>query len=157
MGAPIDLTNRVVGLLTVLRLASTGRRGKGHHRRWLCRCRCGNFTEVSSARLAAGTTRSCGCLWRIGYLVANAKKFIDLTGKRFGRLKVVEMSFKRAGQLYWRCRCRCGSEMLVAGKSLKSGATRSCGCYQRERASAARRRACLTAPRGARGRFAKAS
>lgn len=29
---------------------------------WLCRCDCGNLTEVSSNSLLMGLTRSCGCL-----------------------------------------------------------------------------------------------
>ena len=35
----------------------------------------------------------------------------------------------------WNCKCKCGNELVVLGKHLRSGNTRSCGCYQRERAS----------------------
>lgn len=153
MPAPLDLTGLVFGRLTVLRRAGRSRRGT---RLWLCVCRCGSQTLVEAANLKSGNTTSCGCAWRDGWEIANARKFRDLTGRRFGRLRVEEMVFKRGGRLYWRCRCRCGDEKVVDGHSLKSGATRSCGCLQRERASEARRRACETAPRS-RGRFAKAA
>ena len=28
---------------------------------WVCRCDCGNITEVTKRRLVTGSTRSCGC------------------------------------------------------------------------------------------------
>ena len=60
------------------------------------------------------------------------KRAIDLTGQRFGRYTVLE----RAGSdtyraSMWHCRCDCGTERIVRGKNLKSGAIVSCGCYQR--------------------------
>ena len=62
-------------------------------------------------------------------------KLIDITGRRYGRLVVIE----RAGSYYspsyrssplWRCRCDCGAECVVSGDSLRSGRTRSCGCLR---------------------------
>jgi hypothetical protein len=35
---------------------------KGIRTLWLCKCRCGNYTVVSSDNLAQRRTRSCGCL-----------------------------------------------------------------------------------------------
>lgn len=62
-------------------------------------------------------------------------KFIDLTGKRFGRLiviKRVENNF--FGVLYWLCKCDCGNFKIIRGNNLKSGKTQSCGCLQKEKA-----------------------
>ena len=62
-------------------------------------------------------------------------KKIDLTGQRFGRLVVVEESKKtnkRKG-IFWNCLCDCGIEKVVYGAELRSGDTKSCGCFQRER------------------------
>lgn len=57
---------------------------------------------------------------------------MDLTGRTFGRLEVLD----RWGTLdtfsAWRCRCVCGAEVRVRSKSLVSGETKSCGCYSRE-------------------------
>lgn len=36
--------------------------GKGGHAIWLCKCDCGNFTEVWAGGLLSGKTKSCGCL-----------------------------------------------------------------------------------------------
>lgn len=32
----------------------------------------------------------------------------------------------------WLCKCKCGVEKIVSGPSLISGASKSCGCYQKE-------------------------
>ena len=59
-------------------------------------------------------------------------KLIDLTGKQFYRLTVV----RRDGSLYTKpaywCQCVCGAYKKIVGWSLKSGATKSCGCLHLE-------------------------
>lgn len=58
---------------------------------------------------------------------------IDLTGKRFGRLVVVEYDHSNTyNASYWRCICDCGGEKIVRGTALTSGITTSCGCRQHE-------------------------
>lgn len=58
----------------------------------------------------------------------------EFTGKRFGRLVVLEDSGKRdsSNNVYWLCRCDCGNEKVIMGNNLKKGATKSCGCYRKE-------------------------
>lgn len=58
-------------------------------------------------------------------------RFIDLAGKTFGRLKVMECAGRKWGEALWRCRCECGVVRLVIGKSLRSHETTSCGCARR--------------------------
>lgn len=58
---------------------------------------------------------------------------LDLTGQRFTRLTVLG----RAGLTgnrhpAWRCRCDCGNITVVGGGELRTGNTRSCGCYRRD-------------------------
>ena len=55
-------------------------------------------------------------------------KFADLTGMTFSRWAVLELDGKRGAQRYWKCACICGKTKNVCGASLKSGASRSCGC-----------------------------
>lgn len=58
------------------------------------------------------------------------RKFEDLSGKRFGRLTVLHRVETPPGrQVYFLCRCDCGTEKAVQAPKLKSGNTRSCGCY----------------------------
>lgn len=58
--------------------------------------------------------------------------FIDLTGQRFGRWTVCEMTGKRNGKIIWLCKCDCGNTKIVQGSSITNGASRSCGCLTRE-------------------------
>lgn len=60
-------------------------------------------------------------------------KFIDLTGKQFGRLVVIHrICNNKRENIQWLCNCDCGKEKIIAGTSLKSGVTKSCGCLQKE-------------------------
>ena len=54
----------------------------------------------------------------------------SLSGKSFGRLKVVCASELRKG--YLACICKCGASTEVREHSLKRRTTRSCGCLQVE-------------------------
>ena len=58
-------------------------------------------------------------------------KFIDMTGKRFGRLMVISrVEGNQGGVIKWLCKCDCGSNTTVSGKSLRKGETKSCGCLK---------------------------
>lgn len=59
----------------------------------------------------------------------------DETGKQYGYLKVIERAENsKDRKARWKCICRCGKEVIVLGKKLRNGDTKSCGCYQKERA-----------------------
>lgn len=60
----------------------------------------------------------------------------DLTGIKFNRYTVIERDFSKNRE-YWLCRCDCGEIRSVRTDGLKSGASRSCGCYHREKVSVA--------------------
>lgn len=57
-----NLTNQKFGRLIVLSLVKRGSKNK--HAIWLCKCNCGNLTEVRSDGLLGGDTKSCGCFWK---------------------------------------------------------------------------------------------
>lgn len=64
-------------------------------------------------------------------------KFIDLTGKRFGNLTVVQRvkdNILPSGQseIMWQCQCDCGNITVVRGFYLRNGHTKSCGCLKFE-------------------------
>jgi hypothetical protein len=61
--------------------------------------------------------------------------FIDLTGKRFGRLYVTSRAANRKASVRWNYVCDCGSVGSVAGRDLRHSDQRSCGCLQREAAA----------------------
>lgn len=57
-------------------------------------------------------------------------KRIDLTGQRFGRLTVIkEAGRDKRNNVMWACKCDCGVSVVVNGRSLRLGHTKSCGCY----------------------------
>ena len=56
----------------------------------------------------------------------------DLTGQRFGRLVVVKFIETVNRVSWWRCKCDCGNEHSTTTSRLRSGQTKSCGCYAAE-------------------------
>lgn len=61
-------------------------------------------------------------------------KFIDLTGRIFNRLTVIErVGSNKSGNSTWRCICKCGKETIVGGSQLVNGKIGSCGCKGRDR------------------------
>ena len=64
--------------------------------------------------------------------IGNMPPRADLTGKRFGKLVAVEPAGKdKAGNVFWRCKCDCGGEIVVRALSLNK-TTSSCGCKRRK-------------------------
>ncbi len=53
---------------------------------------------------------------------------MNLVGKHFGRLEVLEKAYTKNRAVYWKCRCECGNITYVSTAKLNSGHTRSCGC-----------------------------
>lgn len=64
-----------------------------------------------------------------------AHNFIDLTGKQFGKLTVIEFHGKdERRKSIWKCLCDCGKESLVPSTNLIGNRTNSCGCLVKEKA-----------------------
>lgn len=61
---------------------------------------------------------------------------LDLTGRRFGRLEVIGFDHRihkpYGTWIYWKCKCDCGNTKVVRKDHLISGATKSCGCFEKE-------------------------
>jgi hypothetical protein len=56
----------------------------------------------------------------------------DLTGLRFGKLKVLKRAGSVRGSALWECKCDCGAVSIVRGGGLNNGKTTSCGCRRGE-------------------------
>lgn len=65
-------------------------------------------------------------------------KFKDISGNKYTRLTVVSRAENKGDKTRWNCECDCGGKVIVFSQYLKSGKTKSCGCYQKEQASAKR-------------------
>ena len=133
-----DLTGKKFGKLIVIQQAEDyiGPTGQ-HYAQWLCMCECSaKQVIVRGADLKNGHTTSCGC----AHKEVMAKKLIDLTGKQYGRLMVLERAddyVDKNGRHIpqWLCQCSCTDHriIVVRGSDLKSGKTQSCGCLNMER------------------------
>ena len=122
-----DITNERFGNLTAIR--NTGRKDIHRNYIWLCQCDCGNFCEVVGNNLRTGHTKSCGCLRQtVCAKVGKQQNIIEETGNTYGYLSVIEFAYIKKQVAYWKCKCKCGNEVIVAGNHLRSGHTKSCGC-----------------------------
>jgi hypothetical protein len=102
---------------------------KNNKQYWKCKCDCGTIKDVSESNLLQNRSKSCGCLKenKPGPL------FIDLTGKKFGRLVASEYIKNNNGtKALWKCKCDCGNEIITESSSLRKGITKSCGCIRHE-------------------------
>lgn len=64
-------------------------------------------------------------------------KFLDLTGKKFGRLTCIKRVDRPEGAkqgTFWEVLCDCGTTCTLPLGSFSYGGTVSCGCYRKERA-----------------------
>ena len=127
MGKIIDLTGQRFGRLTVLQKAEKPIGSHSTSTFWKCKCDCGNEKIISSNVLRQGKAQSCGCYNK--EIVSS--KYIDILGKSFGKLTVLKKvpkpeNLKTPGA-YWLCKCECGKEKIILGKSLINGSTTSCG------------------------------
>lgn len=65
--------------------------------------------------------------------MVRGNRFIDLTGKVFERLTVIDFNgVDETGQAMWNCICECGNRTIVRGNPLRSGKSKSCGCLSLE-------------------------
>lgn len=127
----VDITNNRFGKLKVLEMKYGVLCGSRKRTKCLCVCDCGNEYLVDAEKLKSGRTISCGCDSKQRVIEKNRK---DLTGKRFGRLVVMEMLWEYKPTKV-RCVCDCGNIITVINTGLTTGKTSSCGCLQKERAS----------------------
>ena len=130
MSRMIDETGKVYNRLTVIeRDYSKTNASKTVY--WKCQCECGNFVSFPGTKLRNGVAKSCGCLRneKLSQLAKQNHKVIDETGKQYGKLTVIELvTIDKKQGAFWKCKCECGTIVIVRGTQLRSGKTSSCGC-----------------------------
>lgn len=75
--------------------------------------------------------------WTIRKYIKDTKltkepKTVDLTGKIYGKLVVLELDHVEKSKRYWKCQCECGNTTVVREGNLRHGITKSCGCLKKE-------------------------
>ena len=117
MGQALDLTRQRFGKL-VVKHQEGKRNGKTQ---WFCECDCGKTTLAITSALRLGRKKSCGCM----------SKKIDLTGRRFGILTVIEeVKDSKRIRVLWKCLCDCGQLTQSSTANLIRGLSQSCGCVR---------------------------
>lgn len=118
-----DLTNKVFGKLTVVKLSE-----KKKHRvqLWECKCECGNTIYVRTQNLIEENRKCCGCTTKV-----------NLVGYKTGRLTVIaETESRRYDKTHvervWLCQCECGDTTKLSTAVLTKSKVNTCGCAMRE-------------------------
>lgn len=119
-----DMTGQRFGRLVALR-RSDKETTFGRRIYWDMQCDCGQICTVNGAFVRRNRILSCGCMKREPQL-----RNKDLSGRVFGKLKVLERVDTQA-ELYleqWLCQCACGKKATVMRARLRaSGPSLTCG------------------------------
>lgn len=120
----LDLISKKFGKLEVIEFVNIKRIGKhGSASMWKCKCDCGGEIITHGSSLIRGSTTSCGC-----------NKRLDLLGRKFNRLKVIDfVGMNKYNCSVWLCECDCGNNKIVPGNYLMTKRTQSCGCFHKQR------------------------
>lgn len=117
----IDLSNQQFGRWKVL----PKYRYQNGNKQWLCECSCEAHTRryVYETNLLRGLSKSCGC-----YSVELAReRHIDLSGRRFGELKVISKAENKKDRVAWNCECSCGKHKILTTHDLLQDKRENCG------------------------------
>jgi hypothetical protein len=118
----MDLSNKRFERLLVIRFIEKKLDGLY----WKCKCDCGVEKIIRDSNLLSGAIKSCGCLKEELRNIERSK----LINQKFGRLTVLR--YDSVGPKFL-CQCDCGKSIIVRGRCLKSGNTKSCGCLNDEK------------------------
>ncbi len=90
---------------------------------YLCKCNCGLIISICRPSLVRkiGPVR-CEC-------------FYSLENKKFGKLFVSKLAYKKNNTTYWHCDCDCGKKVIIKRAHLADGRIRSCGCIRKGKES----------------------
>lgn len=74
-------------------------------------------------------------------------KFIDISGKKFGRLTAISFAYRKGKDYYWLFKCDCGKDKIIRKNSVISGRVVSCGCYHNEMTGLINKKHCMKGTR----------
>ena len=93
---------------------------------YMCYChKCGVKVIYTYKELKYGRIEDCGC---------SIETFVpkSILHKKFGRLKPVEIKYKKDGIVYYICDCDCGNRLTLTNIDLINNHREFCGCGAKE-------------------------
>jgi hypothetical protein len=104
------------GMLTILEITRQ-LNAKGNNKAIaICKCDCGNIHKAILMNVIVSKSTNCGCKHRV-----------DILGKRFGKLLVIEQFKNERGYLA-KCLCDCGTIVCYRSSWVNTGRVLSCKC-----------------------------
>lgn len=96
-----DFIGKKFNKLTVLKYSRSDKK----NRYYLFQCECGNLKEYTKYEVENNRAKGCGC----GTRGTGHHQFVDLSGKKVGKWRVVEHAEFRKNRAFWKCVCECRS------------------------------------------------
>lgn len=104
---------------------------------WKCKCECGTIKNISADSLQSKTTKSCGCFKSEQ---TSKNKLKDLSGKKFGKLFVVERVSKIGTRhIKYKCLCDCGRLVNVIATNLTRFNSQTCSVCKKKNTKCSKR------------------
>ena len=91
---------------------------------------CGEKKVNWRSTVLSGKVKSCGCNQR-RKREWKAHQFLDLSGKVFGDLTVIQRDFSKQDKVYFICKCKCGKIKSIFSHYLTAGKNKTCGCSRK--------------------------
>lgn len=107
------------------------KKSKSNNAFWTCECQvCHKIKDFCGTEIRLNRTGACNHkdLKKNSSKINN--KIKNEINNRYGKLKVISFAYTKNSFAYWNCKCDCGTEMIVRGNSLRTGAVQSCGCQK---------------------------
>ena len=88
---------------------------------WKCKClKCERVFSIRQEALTSGRSTQCKICSRL-------RTGKDETGKKYGKLIVIEQRPSKKKRIMWLCKCICGNFIEVSGTDLRTSKVQSCG------------------------------
>lgn len=121
-----DMTGEKHGMLTCLGYVGLDKRGESIFK---FKCECEKDVILTKGTVRSGNTKSCGCYGRKAKSKRSLKDMSGQTTKSGIKINH-RVGSDKVGAATYNCTCYCGKEFVTLGCSLRSGNTKSCGCYK---------------------------
>ena len=130
----LNLVGKKYNQLTAIEFITVG----SHGSIFRFECDCGNTTELRGTLVTTGQQKNCGC--KVGKHNKGRKRAslaLSRIGEQHNLLTIIDISQAENKEYRMVCKCSCGNdkEVKCAYSELVKGKVKSCGCWQKEKAS----------------------